>query len=66
MIVITHERGDDLPLIGGECRAMVESIKKDEWKILKELIVRSEGWFVPGLSVKMKQKIGDEGETEAR
>lgn len=64
--MITHEKGDGLPLIGEECRAMVESIKKDEWKILKELIVRSEGWFVPGLSVKMEQKIEEEGESEAR
>lgn len=41
---------------------MVESIKEEEWKILKELLVRAEGWFVPGLYVKMKQKISEDKE----
>ncbi len=46
---------------------MVESIKEDEWKVLKEMIVRAEGWFVPGLSLKLKQKPGvEEEKTEER
>jgi hypothetical protein len=46
---------------------MVESLKEDEWKALKELIVQSEGWFVPGLSLKMRQNIiGGKGETKPR
>ncbi len=42
---------------------MVESIKKDDWKFLKELLVEKEGWFVPGLSMKMKPKGKEEEET---
>ncbi len=45
---------------------MVESIKEDEWKVLKELVVRAEGWFVPGLSMKMTQKLGEKEKTKPR